>query len=44
MTSALDLPVAGPVSPLLSRPGLQIPAFASIPESRMVCENVFMLI
>ena len=32
MTGVLDLPVAGPVSPLLSRPGLQIPAFASIPE------------
>ena len=28
----LDLPVAGPVSPLLSRPGLVQPAFASIPE------------
>ena len=32
MTSTLDLPVAGPVSPLLSRPGLVLPAFASIPE------------
>jgi hypothetical protein len=30
--TALDLPVCGPVSPLLSRPGLVQPAFASIPE------------
>jgi hypothetical protein len=28
----ITLPVAGPVSPLLSIPGLKVPAFASIPE------------
>jgi hypothetical protein len=28
----LDLPVVGPVSPLLSRPGLKLPAYASVPE------------
>src|SRR5690242_14443848 len=28
----ITLPVAGPVSPLLSAPGLKVPAFSSIPE------------
>src|SRR4051794_24937386 len=32
VTAALDLPVAGPVSPLLSIPGLKPPAFATFPE------------
>ena len=30
--TTLELPVAGPVSPLLSRPGLHLPAYASLPE------------
>ena len=32
VVAVADLPVVGPVSPLLSTPGLRVPAFASIPE------------
>jgi hypothetical protein len=32
VTAQLDLPVAGPVSPLLSRPGLKVPTYTSIPD------------
>lgn len=32
MVTTASLPVVGPCSPLLSRPGLKLPAFASIPE------------